>query len=177
MITHKILSEEAKELKKILKNGEMIIPTFWECCRPALIYWVVMMAWVFFVFNFTLSGELLLALMFTSFLCFLLFLGITGTRGNYLAIPSDFRRKSICLKGLKKKLKLYIIFYFSTLMAFGLFLKLCVVKLFALFFVVPHLFLIIFIIAIFSIDISRYQLSAFVAIIEQFKDQHKKESV
>lgn len=135
-----------------------------------------MMVWVFFIFNFTLNSELFLALMFTGFLCFLLFLGITGTRGNYLSIPLNFRRKSICLNELKKKLKLYIIIYFSMIIGLGIFLKLYLVKPIALAFTLPHFFLLFCTVAIFSIDISRYQLSVFVAIIEQFKDQYKKEN-
>lgn len=175
MITHKLIQQETEELKQALKKEEIVIPSFWKCCWPGLLYVI----FVFMLSGFSTHWKFDYFFM-VAILSFIIFMAITGIRSNFLCIPSDFLKKSVFLNLLKNKVKLYsyihlIIIVFSSIF-FHFYFPVDADKFMKPDFSVMLLLSIIIIVAIFCIDISRYQLSAFVAIIEQFKDQHKKES-
>ncbi|HGJ5883780.1 hypothetical protein [Arsenophonus sp.] len=115
-------------------------------------------------------------LSFITVCSFIIFLGVSGARATYLYIPNIFLTHSKCYKFLSKKIKTYLSIHVVILIIAGIWCLFLGKNKADTIFVCAFFPSLIVLFAIFSIDISRYQLSAFVAIIEQFKDQHKKES-
>lgn len=175
MITRKLIQQEAKELKQALKIGEMVIPSFWPCCWPGLMY----VGFTFILSGFSTHWKFN-DFFLVAILSFIVFMVISGLRSHYLCIPRDFLKRSKLFSLLKNKVKIYLCAHlmmitFSSIF-FHFYFPVDADKFMNPNFSVMLLLSIIISVAVFSIDIGRYQLSAFVAIIESFKNPQKKET-
>ncbi|MEN3262869.1 hypothetical protein AAH678_29955 [Sodalis endosymbiont of Spalangia cameroni] len=177
MITHKLILKESEELKLLLKDGDIVIPSLWKCFWPGLLHGFFLLI----VYVCSMHGSYDVILLITGY-SFFFFVVLSNIRSTYLCLPYFFRKKSKCLSFLKKKVAVYSCFYFLIITLSGLFLyfKECNDK-YMLFDVQLYFFMVVLLsfvvsFAIFSIDVGRYHLSAFIAIISGFKERYKKES-
>lgn len=173
MITNKIIQQETEELKKILKQGDLEIPSMWTCVWPGLGITLWLLLCVLLSINSGLivsakqGSELEVPLIFCVFMGLMITLGTANARGTYLAVPHDFREKSQLYAFFGRKIKKYALVYMLVMggMPFVILflgLNLSIYALIGIFFTVILIF-------ISSIDISRYQLSMLSSIINACK--------
>ncbi|MGP3159400.1 hypothetical protein ACTVR5_12095 [Serratia marcescens] len=171
MVTHKIVQQEATELKNILNSGDVQIPDFWSCAWPclALILWLVCIPLVAFGITTGISDDEAFSSIFDAFFGFLLSMMLFSMRSFYLSIPASFRNTSKVLGLLVKKARTYIL-------VAAILNLLCMVfairaNLGTLGYHVPNIFILCIIGFVFSADIGRYRLSAFTAALELIKSR------
>lgn len=173
MITNKIIQQETEELKQILKQGDLEIPSMWTCVWPGLGITLWLLLWVLLSINSGLivnakqGYELEVPLIFCVFMGLMITLGTANARGTYLAVPHDFREKSQLYAFFCRKIKQYALVYMLVMggMPFVILflgLNLSIYALIGIFFTVILIFIL-------SIDISRYQLSMLSSIINTCK--------
>ncbi|MGP0945692.1 hypothetical protein [Serratia sp. CY74737] len=171
MVTHKIVQQEAEELKDILKAGGIQIPDFWSCLWPGLL----LVAWLILcpLFSFFISGqpvsELLAATGGSAFLGMLLSFGFINTRSLYLSLPREFRATSEVLSLIRKKIRAYAATFFVLILIFSLSAAYSDVGSMAYLF--PLVLCTVMMGFIFNMDIGRYRLSAFTSVMELLKSR------
>lgn len=173
MITNKIIRQETEELKQILKQGDLEIPSMWTCLWPGLSVALWLLLCLLLSFNSSLfvrdfkGFDILVPLAFCCFIGLIITLGTANARGTYLSVPSEFRQKSQLYAFFGKKIKQYAIVYLVVMggmpylilvMGLGLFLYMFI----GMFFTLILTF-------VFSIDIGRYQLSMISSIVNSCK--------
>lgn len=173
MITNKIIQQETEELKKILKQGDLEIPSMWTCLWPGLGITLWLLLCVLLSINSGLivsakqGSELEVPLVFCVFMGLMITLGTANARGTYLAVPHDFREKSQLYAFFGRKIKQYALVYMLVMggMPFVILflgLNISIYALIGIFFTVILIFVL-------SIDISRYQLSMLSSIVDSCK--------
>ncbi|MEB7891788.1 conjugal transfer protein TraS [Hafnia alvei] len=173
MITNKIIQQETEELKQILKQGDLEIPSMWTCVWPGLgiTLWLLLCVLLSINSGFIVSAkqgsELEVPLIFCVFMGLMITLGTANARGTYLAVPHDFREKSQLYAFFGRKINQYALVYMLVMggMPFVILflgLNLSIYALIGIFFTVILIFIL-------SIDISRYQLSMLSSIINTCK--------
>ena len=173
MITNKIIQQETEELKQILKQGDLEIPSMWTCVWPGLGITLWLLLCVLLSINSGLivsakqGSELEVPLIFCVFMGLMITLGTANARGTYLAVPHDFREKTQLYAFFGRKIKQYALVYMLVMggMPFVILflgLNLSIYALIGIFFTVILIFIL-------SIDISRYQLSMLSSIINTCK--------
>lgn len=176
MITNKVIRQETEELKQILKNGDLEVPSMWTCLWPGLGITVWLLLCVLLSINSGLivsswqGSELEVPLFFCVFMGLMITLGTANARGTYLAVPADFRRRSQLFAFFGRKIKQYALVYMLVMggMPFLLLIlgqKLSIYALIGIFFTVILVFVL-------SIDIGRYQLSMLSSIINACKSDN-----
>lgn len=173
MITNKVIRQETEELKQILKQGDLEVPSMWTCLWPGLGVTLWLLVCLLLSFNSNLfirdfkGLDILAPLGFCLFMGLMITMATASARGTYLSVPSEFRQKSQLYAFFGKKIKQYAIVYLVVMgvmpylilvMGLGLFLYMFIGGLFS--------FIIFF---IFVTDISRYQLSMISSIIDACK--------
>lgn len=173
MITNKIIRQETEELKQILKQGDLEIPSMWTCLWPGLGVTLWLLLCLLLSFNSSLfirdfkGLDVLAPLGFCLFMGLMITMATASARGTYLSVPSEFRQKSQLYAFFGKKIKQYAIVYLVVMggmpylilvMGLGLFLYMFI----GMFFTLVLIF-------VFSIDIGRYQLSMISSIIDACK--------
>ena len=173
MITNKIIQQETEELKQILRQGDLEIPSMWTCLWPGLGITLWLLLCVLLSINSGLivsarqTFELGLPLFFCLFIGLMITLATASARGTYLSVPSDFRRKSQLYAFFGRKIKQYALVYMLVMGGVPYLLLVLGIGLF------PYVFISIFLTVImgfvFSIDIGRYQLSMLSSVINACK--------
>ncbi|EAM2340957.1 hypothetical protein U2T19_004016 [Salmonella enterica] len=171
MLTQQIIREEIEELKKIIYNDELEIPSFWMCAKPGLLIWL----WLFIcpLFAFNLSGSMLsdtlISVGFSSFLGFILFFWAINASGLALSIPKGFRKRSKVILMLNKKIKCYVAGYMVIILILSFLSSSSGMG--PLSYGFPLILITIFFVVIFSADISRYKLSALSELIKSVAEK------
>lgn len=173
MLTQQIIREEIEELKKMINNGELEIPSFWACAKPGLLIWLWLFICPLVAFNVTGSmlTDTLISVGFSSFLGFILFFWVVNASGFALSIPQSFRRRSKVVSMLRGKIKGYVAGYILIILILS-FAASCS-KMGPLSYGVPLILLTIFFAVIFNADISRYKLSALSELIKSVSERDK----
>lgn len=173
MITNKIIQQETEELKQILKQGDLEIPTMWTCIWPGLGITLWLLLCVLLSLNSGLivsarqGSELEVPLFFCVFMGLMITLGTANARGSYLAVPFGFRQKSQLYAFFGRKIKQYALVYM--LMMGGMPFLLLFLGLNLSIYALVGIFFTVFMGFVFSIDIGRYQLSMLSSIINACK--------
>ncbi|WP_282808372.1 conjugal transfer protein TraS [Hafnia alvei] len=173
MITNKIIQQETEELKHILKQGDLEIPSMWICLWPGLGVALWLLVCLLLSFNSSLfvrdiqGFNIEVPLMFCLFIGLMITLGTANARGTYLAVPADFRQKSQLYAFFGKKIKQYALVYMLVMGGMPYLLLVMGIGLF-LYAVIGMLFTVILVMVL-SIDLGRYQLSMISSIIDACK--------
>lgn len=173
MITHKIIQQETEELKQILKQGDLEVPSMWTCLWPGLVVALWLLLCLLLSFNSSLfvrdfkRFDILVPLAFCCFMGLMITLGTASARGTYLSVPSCFRQQSQLYAFSSKKIKKYALVYIVVMGAMPYLLLFLGVGLF--FYAIIGMFFTVILVFVFSIDIGRYQLSMLSSIINACK--------
>lgn len=165
MITHMQIKHETEELKNILTNGEMEIPSIWECIWPGLCF-MVWFVFCGFLNAFVFSWRNIVDNLAVGFVVGLMvLLSSYSARSLFLSVPKAFRNKSVLYSFLSKKINVYALS--------GILLSLCLTLLSGMM-GLPLLMVFIGCGTLFAmfmaLDFGRFQLAAFSNVISAFKD-------
>lgn len=169
MLTHEVIKFETEALADVLKAGNIQIPSLWSCLWPGLLYATGL---VVFTFSISQADNLYSndgagSIVFNVLLGFMLSLGMFRVRSLYLSIPASFRNDSQVIKMLTGKAQIYFIVYCLLSISIGVFVGSR--ELSTMIFIVPHMFIVVFMALIFNADISRYHLSAMMSVMGLLK--------
>jgi len=170
MITNKIIREEVDELKILLSQEELNIPSFWNCIWPGLVcmIWFLLSSYLSYGINIHSAGlERMGAMIFAGAMGVFSIIIIANTRSLFLSLPDSFRRKSIFFRFLSNKCKIYgtvILLFFLCFSFCGSYVNLNAIACSIMIF-----FSIILTIMVMNIDLGRYQLATLTSVIESFK--------
>ncbi|WP_256994080.1 hypothetical protein [Klebsiella pneumoniae] len=106
MLTHQIIQSEVEELKQLLTERDLTIPSFWSCVWPGLLcmLWFLLSSYFSYgISDFSTSMDKLGAMVFAGAMGVFSTIAIANTRSLFLSLPEDFRRKSIFFKCISKK--------------------------------------------------------------------------
>jgi hypothetical protein len=166
-LTHAQIKTEVQELKQLLAEDKIEIPRFWQCYGPGAGLMLFSGLWsaVLIIIG---GGET--AVMITPLCIFFAFV-ITAITGNHLAtyysIPQDFRNKSKVVQLIGRKIRIASIAYSFIV---------CVGCSFSFLYGEPMLFSpallggYLIVMMVVSMDLSRYQLSAFMSVLHAVKN-------
>lgn len=160
MLIQKIIRDEVEELKSLINNDSLTIPSLWECIWPGLMLMLWMAACPFTAFSVSGAspGNILSATGFSAFMGFIMLFGIANARGMLLAIPNSFRTKSKVFLFLSKKLKHYTATFMVTILLLAFLGAYSNTD--GLLYLMPMMVTIVSFAFFFNADISRYKLSA-----------------
>ncbi|QIP58262.1 conjugal transfer protein TraS [Hafnia alvei] len=113
MITNKIIQEEIEEIKQILKQGDLEIPSMWTCLWPGLgvALWLLMCSYLGNCLSSYNDWDKLTSIVFSIFLGLLITIGSASGRASFLSIPNSFRKRSQAYKFFGSKIKKYTLSY------------------------------------------------------------------
>ena len=176
MITNKIIQQETEQLKQILKQGDLEVPSMWTCLWPGLgitlwlLFCILLSINSGLVVNASQSSELEVPLFFCLFMGLMITLWVASARGTYLSVPSSFRKNSQLYAFFGRKIKQYALIYMMVMggMPFLLLILGMKISIYA----VIDIFCTVIMGFILLIDIGRYQLSALSAIINACKNEN-----
>ncbi|XEG69621.1 conjugal transfer protein TraS (plasmid) [Edwardsiella tarda] len=165
MITPMQIKHETEELKNILSNGEMEIPSIWECVWPGLCF-MVWFIFCGFLNAFIFSWRNIVDNLAVGFVVGLMvLLSSYSARSLFLSVPKAFRNKSILYSFLSRKINIYVLS--------GIVLSFCMTLLSGVMRLsLPMIFIACgTLFAMFMVlDFGRFQLAAFSNVISAFKD-------
>lgn len=175
MLTHQIIQREIEELKQVLAQQNLEIPSFWRCIWPGLVcmLWFLLSSYLSYWQNdFTSALDKMAAITFAIAMSFFSIVITANIRGLFLSLPESFRRKSIFFKFLSVKCKAYGIFILFLFACFAFTFSYYNVN--AIVFCVITGFSIILTIMIMNIDLGRYQLTTLTSVIESVRSKDSK---
>lgn len=175
MLTHQIIQSEAEELKQLLTERDLTIPSFWSCVWPGLLcmLWFLLSSYFSYgISDFSTSMDKLGAMVFAGAMGVFSTIAIANTRSLFLSLPEDFRRKSIFFKCISKKSKLYGL---TILVMFSLFaFTTSSIGWNVVGFCVLTMFSIVITVMVMNIDLGRYQLATLTSVIESVRNKGVK---
>ena len=169
MIDNKIIVEETGELKLILSQGKVVIPSFWACLWPGLVIvlWNAFCAVISVDSSFLSSKFILDIMIFPCGVGFIIMLGVASARSLFLSVPKSFRLNSYIYRFFGKKLVAYALIYMVLIFLLALLNR--------AYYNVPFPFALMIISTtvlggvVMNLDFGRYQLSLFTTVISKFK--------
>ncbi|CAI2535044.1 conjugal transfer entry exclusion protein TraS [Serratia ficaria] len=172
-MNHETIKKEAAQLKDIVLNGELTIPSFWDCVWPglAMMAWIIICPFVTFQLYIDISRDELEAVGAGLFVGLIFTFGVFNVRSIYLAVPRNFREKSIFFRVISKKLIAYYVIYLCVV-AFASYLA-TYTNWKIIFYVPPLLIANVFIMVIAATDLGRYRMSAFSSVLELIKSRRQ----
>lgn len=173
MISHNIIKSEMVELKKILCNGEVVVPSFWACIKPGVILlaWLVVCPYVFFSISGAVFSDTLSAVGFSGFFGFMIAFAIFNARSLLLAIPKEFRDRSVVIQIIQGKAKKYLAVYMMVILLLSILGAYSDTA--ALGYLLPMVFVTGVIAMVFNSDVNRYRLSAFTGLVKGINTEDK----
>lgn len=170
MVTHKIIKDEAAQLKELM-DEQLEIPSFFSCVKPAILMevWMVLCPLVSFFLADQRDSELLIATGMSAFLGFLISVSIVNGRSLYLSLPVQLRESSQVLELLSKKVKSYAMVFLSLVLILSVLAANSALGSMA--YIIPLILFTVMMVFIFNMDIGRYRLSAFTAALELIKSR------
>lgn len=166
MLTQKIIRDEVEELKSLINDDALIIPSLWHCIRPGLMLmlWMAVCPFTAFLLSGASPGNILSATGFSAFMGFIMLFGIANARGMLLAIPESFRKKSKVFAFLSKKIRHYTATFMITILILAFLGAYSNTD--GLLYLMPMMATIVGFAFFFNADISRYKLSAITEVVK-----------
>lgn len=172
MLTHKIIQGEIEELKQVLAQQNLEIPSFWRCIWPGLacMLWFLLSSYLSYGLSDYASGfDRITAMIFAGAMGFFSIVVIANTRSHFLSLPQSFRRKSKFFSYLSRKCKAYCAFIMTLFPCLAFYFS--SIHFNALAFSVITFFCMIVTIMVMNIDLGRYQLTTLTSLIESVKSK------
>jgi len=170
MINNKIIFEEVEELKRVLSQGEVEIPSFWSCLWPgaALVAWNMLCAVISVNHNYVSDRDSFWIVVFSGIVSLMVLLGVASARSLFLSVPKSFRAQSHVYRYFSKKVSVYALAYIVGVLLIALYNRSYFASAFPFGFL---LILMTIVMGIFmNLDFGRYQLSALTSVVNSFKD-------
>lgn len=169
MINNKLIFKEVGELKHILSQGEVVIPSFWACLWPGLVIvvWNAFCAVISVDSSFFSSRFVFDVMIFPCGVGFIIMLGVASARSLFLSVPKSFRLNSYVYRFFGKKIVMYALIYMALIFLLALLNR--------AYYNVPFPFALMIILTtilsgvVMNLDFGRYQLSLFTTAISTFK--------
>lgn len=175
-ISHKMIQEDVQQITSSLKKEDAQIPSLWDSLKAGLLLMILIVSWQSFVAFLNVSrghASLLnpayLSVVMSFIVSFFAFLASSSFFAKYLSLPKEVIKNSIIIKVIRKKLRAYLIAWvFVVLFAGGA----CVVfpSISAIFSSVTQFLSLVILYFIFTIDISRYDLSMLSSLISSWRN-------
>ncbi len=175
MLTHQIIQGEIDELKLVLTEKDLMIPSFWSCIWPGLtcMLWFLLSSYFSYWLSDYASGiDKITVMVFAGAMGFFSIVVTAKTRSYFLSLPESFRKNSRFVNFLLAKCKMYgvcILFIFPCLAFYFSFTHLD-----SIIFCVITFFCIIVTVMVMNIDLGRYQLTTLTSVIESVKNKEIK---
>lgn len=173
MITKKIIIDEVDDLKFVLSQENIEIPSFWSCIWPGIIIvsWNMVCATISATNDYISDNDAFWIVVFSGLVSLIVLLGTASGRTLFLSVPESFRRRSVIYCFFAKKIAIYACLYMVMTFLFAIYARTFYSTAF------PFGFYLIFSTISFGIimnlDFGRYQLSALVSLIESFREHSK----
>lgn len=174
MMTNKILIEEVGELKNVLSQGEVEIPTFWACLWPGLLIaaWNMICAVISVGVGYLSVNFIFWVLVFPGVISLMILLGVASARSLFLSVPRSYRMRSQVYRFISRKIIVYALVYMALILALASFNRLHYATPFPFSFMI--LIATIFVFFIMNFDFGRYQLATLTSVIESVRSKEVK---
>ncbi|EKS7429292.1 hypothetical protein QCK43_004110 [Enterobacter cancerogenus] len=172
MLTHKIIQGEIEELKLILTEKDLTIPSFWSCIWPGLIcmFWFLLSSYFSYgVSDLSTDLDRTASMIFAAVVGVFSIIATANTRSLFLSLPESFRKRSLFFGFLAKKCRAYgvaIFTIFPCLSFFSAYNGINVVV-----FIVVTGFSLLLTLMVMNIDLGRYQLATLTSVIESVRNK------
>lgn len=168
---HDTIRKEAAQLKEIILNGNLAIPSFWDCVWPglAMMAWIVICPFITFQMYIDIYMDDLEAVGGGLFVGFIISFMIFNMRSLYLTIPVSFRSQSKFLSMVRKKLSIYCLVYMIVVVLAAYLATYSSWK--VILYVPPLIAAYVLIMVIGAADLGRYRVSAFASVLELLKSR------
>lgn len=174
-ITFHMINEDVKEIREKLEKESFVVPAMWSVLAPSIIVFVsfFLCQSLFSINNLihanpAVRGDAYVSIGFSTFIGLIVSIGTASFTAQFLSVPDNVRKKSILIRHLSAKAKWYFLLWFACNVIVGI----CVLILNSGYTYASTLFQFISLMVfwvVFSIDISRYQLSTIKSLIGQWK--------
>ncbi|BCG07152.1 hypothetical protein (plasmid) [Serratia marcescens] len=163
------LEKEATQLKSIIVNGELTVPSFWDCVWPGLLMsaWMVICPFVAFEMTSEVYSDSLTAIAGGAFIGLIFTVFTFNIRSLYLAVPKKFTAESRFFSALQRKVRVYYIAYMLFVALSAYFATYSNVV--TLFYFGPLIVSFVFIMVIGLMDVNRYRVPALSAVFQMLK--------
>lgn len=174
VVTQSMITSEINELKESLATQDLVIPSFFKMLLPGLLLfvWFIFCPWFVYGIVGISNDERVVAIGAGVVIGFMLFIVTSNLMNQYLVFPESFRRNSNVMKLLRRK----GLFYYTLLVVGVFFLTIlsCFLDWDAFSFAAPLMLSICFFSFLVNLDLGRYQLTALLAVIHEFKNNNSK---
>ena len=99
MLTHQIIQGEIDELKLVLTEKDLTIPSFWSCIWPGLtfMFWFLLSSYFSYgISDFSTGLDRISSMVFAAVVGIFSIIATANTRSLFLSLPESFRKKSRC---------------------------------------------------------------------------------
>ncbi|WP_072932123.1 hypothetical protein [Nissabacter archeti] len=177
-ITHKQIKDDVDKVIATLRVEDVEIPSSWVCMRIGLFFMVGITLWqmliVSSVFDNGMDGFFSqFSVLFSFFLGFIVFISSYLLSGKYYSLPEKVRSESLVIKIVTSKIKAYSISWLILNFFIGV-----ICKVFALdpafLSSAPQLITLVILLFLYSIDMSRYDLSLLSSVISAWREGKMK---
>ncbi|MGS1869115.1 hypothetical protein [Klebsiella michiganensis] len=106
MLTHQIIQGEIDELKLVLTEKDLTIPSFWSCIWPGLTFMFGFLLSSYFSYgisDFSTGLDRISSMVFAAVVGIFSIIATANTRSLFLSLPESFRKKSLFFGFLAKK--------------------------------------------------------------------------
>ncbi|HHC2877626.1 TPA: hypothetical protein ACN7Z1_004653 [Klebsiella pneumoniae] len=175
MLTHQIIQSEVEELKRILTERDLTIPSFWSCIWPGLacMLWFLLSSYFPYWLSDYASGiDKITVTVFAGAMGFFFIVVTAKARSYFLSLPESFRKQSKFVNFLLAKCKVYggsILLMFTCLSFYCSFTYID-----SIVFCVITFFYIIVTVLVMNIDLGRYQLATLMSVVESVRNKGVK---
>ncbi|HDU5577881.1 TPA: hypothetical protein ACTW6Y_005303 [Klebsiella pneumoniae] len=174
MLTHQIIQGEIDELKLVLTEKDLTIPSFWSCIWPGLtfMFWFLLSSYFSYgISDFSTGLDRISSMVFAAVVGIFSIIATANTRSLFLSLPESFRKKSLFFGFLAKKCRTYGAVIFTIFPCLAFFSAYNGIN--AVFFIVVTGFSLLLTLMVMNIDLSRYQLATLTSVIESVRNHER----
>lgn len=175
-ITPKSIKDDISNIANVLSGSDFEIPSLWKCLKPAIFFYLAIIFWQLIVSarNIFSGGEALknygyMSVCMSVIVGFFISMMIFNVSAKYLSIPNDIRNKSLIIRIIRNKVKVYSLVWCGVVLLSG---GLCIAleNVPAVICPATQLVSLCLVFFFFQADVSRYDLSTLGAIISKWRN-------
>ncbi|PLR30063.1 hypothetical protein [Chimaeribacter arupi] len=173
-ITHKQIKDDIDKVIAILQTEDMEIPNSWTCMRIGAFFITGITLWQMLIVSSIYDNGMdaffsQFSVLFSFFLGFIVFVGSYLISGKYYSLPERVRSESLVIRIVTGKVKAYSISWLVLNFFIGV-----ICKMFALdpafLSSAPQLITLVVFVFLYSVDMSRYDLSLLSSVISAWRE-------